>query len=112
MVKDLFKKVRADWPLWILLYGVKFFNISQHWLGLNPSGERILSYSVTCLQVALLSLIMLRWKLPVPWLVIFASAAIIAQVYTITSVTNVGLLVLFLGYYYLEKKVQGGNAID
>lgn len=112
MVKDLFKKVRADWPLWLFLYGVKFFNISQHWLGLNPHGERILSYAVTLLQIAILSLIIWRWKLPVPWIVIFALAAIIAQFYTITSVTNVGLLVLFLGYYYQEKKVQGGNAID
>jgi hypothetical protein len=102
MVKDLFKKVEKDLYLWILLYGVKLLNVFRSWPGFQGSGEKIMGWGIASLQVLLLSIIMRRWKFPYSWIVVFILMAFMLHTMLVTSVTNVGLLILMLGYYYKE----------
>ena len=99
MVKDICKKIQVDWWLWVLLYGVKFLFTINRWFKPNPLVAKLLTASVPLLQTGIFLLIMRRWKLPQSWLILFVAAAIAARLLSITSVTNVGLGLLFLGYY-------------
>ncbi len=102
MVKDLFKKVEKDLYLWILLYGVKALNVFRSWQGFQGYGEKIMGWGIASLQVLLLSIIMRRWQFPYSWIVVFIIMAFMLHTMLVTSVTNVGLLILLLGYYYSQ----------
>ncbi len=99
MVKDICKKIQVDWKLWILVYGVKFLYTLNHWYSPRPLVSKLLTGFVPVLQTLIFLLIMRRWKLPQSWLMLFLVAAIVARLFSITSVTDVGLGLLFLGYY-------------
>lgn len=104
MVKDLFKKVTQDLYLWILLYAVKLLNVFRGWEGFRGSGEKIMEWGIAAVQVLILSIIMYRWKFPYSWIVVFIFMAFLLHTMLVTSVTNVGLLILLLGYYYQTFK--------
>jgi hypothetical protein len=67
-------------------------------------GERFLEWGIATIQVLLLSVIMRRWKFPYSWILIFIIVAFSLHTLLITSVTNVGLLILMLGYYYKNRR--------
>lgn len=100
MVKDLFKKIAVDWKLWLMLYGVKASNVLYRFYPIDAHTEKLMSYSIAIIQVVILSIIMRRWQLSFSWIILFAVTAFSLHYLLVTSVTNVGLLILLLWYYY------------
>ena len=105
MVKDIFKKIISDWYLWLgLMLSLQFFQTAPR-LGLLRGFPHWAVFLLQCIfEGGFFMWIMYRWKFPKSWVFIYIIAAAILDPLHIIPLPRLGFVLLFLGYYFLERR--------
>lgn len=104
MVKDIFKKIITDWYLWLGLAAcMQFFKMGSK-LGWFAGIPFLLIFFLRVLsQGGFWVAIMYRWKFPKSWLGIYILTGVFLDYFNIIPMIRFGFVLLFLGYYFLER---------